>query len=799
MTPAENVLTGAAVLNLADPGAVLDPTVGGKARNLAIMLQGGYPVPAGFIILPSGLDSAERIDLARAAIRRAYHDLTEHERVQVAVRSSANVEDAANASYAGEFDSVLNVASELELFEAIDKVRASASNDRVQAYQAAADIDNTIEMAVVVQQMIPADWSGILFTQDPVRASNQMIGNAAPGQGDRLVSGQINPEIFNIDRTTGHYQGSPAMKTWAERLFELGQSLESRFGSPQDIEWVLSDNKIWILQSRPITTQPATIEIEPEWNDSRLGDYLWVSTNFGEALPDVMTPLTWSMMQRYFDQITLGIESKGMPMGGNIGGRLYGNLSLFASMFRSIGLSEQKLRAMASDAFGHVPDEVEIPYTKLPLLTVLRGLLPNALKRMRLVKNQKTQLPSFIAGNLERTTSLKKNIESCPDRHALAALWDQHLKNEIDLALAYLAAGTSDYKNLSRKLRRELSELLGEGDASALMSGGSSESTPLSSLGPMIGLAEVAEGVRTHADYLRDYGHRGPSEFELSVPTAVEEQSLLEDQLTDIRRNPVQAADLLQARRAIHASASARLSELNPRTAAKKLAELAVLEIASRQREATRSEAVRTIRLGRHFASRTGELTGLGESVYFYTFEELRAALDGDFIADSEITRRNKQYEQLSALPAYPSIIRGAFDPIAWASDPERRQDIFDLSGTMAQDQPDHLSGFAGSPGVVEGRVRILPNLEASERLQPGEILVASTTNVGWTPLFPRAAAIITDIGAPLSHAAIVARELGIPAVVGTGNATTRLNDGDQVRVFGAEGRVVILTALGES
>ena len=138
-------------------------------------------------------------------------------------------------------------------------------------------------------------------------------------------------------------------------------------------------------------------------------------------------------------------------------------------------------------------------------------------------------------------------------------------------------------------------------------------------------------------------------------------------------------------------------------------------------------------------------------------------------------------------------IIRGRFDPFAWASDPNRRNDIYDATAPNPTAGSETITGFAGAAGKVEGRVRVLDGPEQGAQLQPGEILVAVTTNVGWTPIFPRAAAVVTDVGAPLSHAAIVARELGIPAVVGCGSATTYLRTGDRVRVDGGAGLVELL------
>ncbi len=147
-----------------------------------------------------------------------------------------------------------------------------------------------------------------------------------------------------------------------------------------------------------------------------------------------------------------------------------------------------------------------------------------------------------------------------------------------------------------------------------------------------------------------------------------------------------------------------------------------------------------------------------------------------------------------STFPTYPAIIIGHFDPFRWAADPNRRSDFHDARQTGATTFPSTIKGFAGAAGCVEGVVRRIDQAEDGDKIQPGEILVTTITNVRWTPLFPRLAAIITDVGAPLSHAAIVARELGIPAVVGCGNATMLLKTGDRVRVDGGSGTVEILT-----
>jgi pyruvate,water dikinase len=214
-------------------------------------------------------------------------------------------------------------------------------------------------------------------------------------------------------------------------------------------------------------------------------------------------------------------------------------------------------------------------------------------------------------------------------------------------------------------------------------------------------------------------------------------------------------------------------------------------------REEARSEYIRDRWLVRLFALRAGELSDLGDDVFFLTLDELLAVLRGDETAVSHIPARQKTYQRYKSLPPYPSLIRGRFDPFQWAADPHRRSDIFDglASPTtdLSAESDSTIYGSPGSAGRVTGLVRRLDRPEDGPQLKQGEILVTTQTDIAWTTLFPRAAAVVTDVGAPLSHAAIVARELGIPAVVGCGDATMSLKTGDRIRVDGGKGIVEII------
>jgi pyruvate,water dikinase len=318
----------------------------------------------------------------------------------------------------------------------------------------------------------------------------------------------------------------------------------------------------------------------------------------------------------------------------------------------------------------------------------------------------------------------------------------------------------------------------------------------LASLGPLLALRHVARGELSREVYLQHYGHRGEEEFELSWERPAEDPSWLERSLAALAEADPQA--LLKHREAETATSWESYARRFPKQAAgvgKKLEQAAE---AARDREAIRSEIARLLSLVRTFSLRAGALTGLGDQVFFLHLNELLELLrngpeaDGDAMEQAALRRH--AYERQQQLPKYPALIRGRFDPHKWAANPQRRSDAFNAGAAAGPIDGESaiqlIRGLPGSTGVVEGVVRVIDSLIDGANLLPGEVLVTTTTNIGWSPYFPRAGAIVTDVGAPLSHAAIVARELGIPAVVGTGRATMTLRTGDRVRVNGALGTV---------
>jgi pyruvate,water dikinase len=528
-----------------------------------------------------------------------------------------------------------------------------------------------------------------------------------------------------------------------------------------------------------------------EYNDSLTGDYLWSSANTREASPDVMTPYTWSAVRNGFKEMIL---LPGYLPVGNICGRVYNNSSATYSAMLVLGFGLKSFDASSKELYGINPNEADdwnvpvIPTGFRDRISVLGNMwkvISNNRKAMQGVEN-------FIASNPTWCEAQTRNLAEMGNAELIG--WSQEMLLPYAARVFWWMVGSAMYQsNLISKLRGELVQLLSPDDTIALLSSVSTEDETLASLGVVASLDRLRRGQISREEYLKAYGHRGPHEIELSIPRPSEDPNWINEQLAGLDHSPVDVDTLLSEQRARYESALVNLRKINPKKFNKTLKRLQEAARLTRTREGARSEGIRFFGLSRNFALRTGRLCDLEDDIFFLEHDEILDLLNGLDGATAHIPRRKTAYQKFLALPQYPTIIMGHFDPDVWVADPDRQTDIFDPSGRIQRQRPSQLSGLPGSAGQAEGQVRIVDSPEAGSQLQTGEILVAVTTNVGWTPIFPRAAAVITDVGAPLSHAAIVARELGIPAVVGCFNATSVLKTGDRVRVDGGQGIVEII------
>jgi len=767
------------------------PYAGGKGGTLAQLYQKGYPVPDGFIILTSAFDDEGLLPEAWDQVKKNINALKEGTSKAFAVRSSALSEDSSETSFAGEFETVLGVKSEEEIKSAINTVWSSRRSERVQSYSEIHGLDSEHEIAVVVQSLVDSQLSGVLFTVEPVSGKQTMLGNYVYGLGDKLVSGEADALDFTFERPSGAYQGPKDLAPFGGEIYQTALRLEEDLGAPQDIEWAVADNKFYLLQSRPITTQNIHDPLRGYYNSSLLGDFLWNSTGVGENLPGIMKPSTWSIWKIFFiDILEWNIED--LPAVGNIGGHIYIDMSMMMSFtFKIYG--KKRGTALLEPAFGNLPDATT-PTVDISWGTVLR-IIPKEIGWQQKVRRFTKEIPEFIKSNPRECSELIKTIKETVDPARLHILWRDEVKPLFIRASYMLKTINEHYQMPWIMLAGDLKKLVGKQEADLLMSTSGNTSEELESLGVMTGVAKVARGELTREEYLDDYGHRFPDEWHLHSPRPYENPAWLDEQLEVYNANPFDLGDIKEIQREKFEDAWKRFNENYPRKSKsirKKIDRFALLSI---DREHIRSEITRTICVIRELYLKAGELTGLGEDVFLLTHPELMDVLEGGTQVLVYLDARCENDRRLRELPEFPTVISGSFNPFSWARNPDRRIDVYDSHQVAERiDDPSMIRGNPGSGGVFEGTVRIINSLDEGHLLEKGEILVTNTTNIGWTPLFPRASAVVTDIGMPLAHAAIVAREIGIPAVVGCGNATTRLNTGDRVVVDGDQGIIKILS-----
>ena len=847
---------------LDDPAPSLE-ALGGKGESLAKLVAAGLPVPDGFHITTAAYQAfianhqlepeivkhtaalagsdTEALKAPAAHLRELFtaHPMpaaVAHEieagyvrlgSPAVAVRSSATAEDLPDASFAGQQDSFLNVSGLDRLLDAVQRCWASLWTERAIRYRSLHGIEHSsVDLAVVVQRLVNADAAGVMLTADPVTGDTSVIEiNAAWGLGEAVVSGSVTADSFIVDRNSGRLlrsmimpkvimtvpvvggitdqpvpegrQAEPSLtEAQVSELAALGSTITDLYGRPMDVEWCRTGNQLFVLQARPITT----LTPPDPWNDSRDGDFLWTNTNVGEAIPDVMTPATWSMVQVFLHDAMATASIPPFVGYGRIGGRIYLNVSVMRTLSGAFGVPEKRFRDLTEEVFGRLPDDLEIPPVQAPRLAILRGVLPMAIHVLGEARRDKKILNRYLADHPRRCEQRRAEIAATTSADELAQLWTAVLDPEFNRVSWMLSAATRSSGASFVTTRRRLQRLVGDAAANALTAGLGLQAGQLASLGLLDGLDQLDRAEIDRETFNRRYGHRGPHEFEISTPRPAEDPHWIDQQLE--ARAPAGYRDLLATQQAARDAAWVELEGRHPWHAGVLHRQLAHWAEISRDRERARTEVIRYFWVLRTFALKAGELTALGEDIFFLEGREIIRALHGETLSPRLIGDRRAAYRAYCSLPKYPALIRGPFDPYRWAADPNRRVDRYVLDGQAPSSYPLRplgragmaISGFPGSSGIVEAPVRVLADAVDGSAFRSGEVLVTTVTNVGWTPLFPRAAAVVTDVGAPLSHAAIVARELGIPAVVGCGDATMRLKTGDRVRVDGTAGTVELLS-----
>ena len=521
------------VLSFRDHRPEEQSLAGGKGGALAYLKQVGFPVPDGFIIVPEAFEEdqlrPDAWDQIQSYIKQM---LKTDKKASFAVRSSALAEDSAFAAFAGQFETVLDVQTDEEIQKAIHTVYQSKLSDRVISYSKAKGIDFKHEIAIVVQKLVHSEISGVIFTADPVTGSiNIMSGSYVYGMGDQLVSGETDAAEFSFERPKGQYSGPPEFKKYAKQLYSLAKRVEEEFRVPQDIEWAISKGKVYLLQSRPITTLLGYDPVTGFYNESLKGDYLWASAGVGEIVPDVMKPSEWSIWHIYNNECMEHDWFLPHLLYANIAGRMYTNGSVMVSVMRKFRYSEERIKDIFAEAMGELPPEMIIPTFHVSFKTILTSTIPNEIKWQRTVKKLQKKIPSFLATHAGLCGDLKAKILQTKDKPALTKIWKEELKPAYHEAIWMMKVANEVFYNPLNQLSIELGKIVGKSDSNILIQGRPKGVTQLESIGPLIGLKDILEGKLSREEYMEKYGHRDPKENYLAYPRPAEDPSWLDEQL----------------------------------------------------------------------------------------------------------------------------------------------------------------------------------------------------------------------------------------------------------------------------
>jgi pyruvate,water dikinase len=773
-------------------------------------------------------------DLA-AAITRHLARLGAH--AAFAVRSSATAEDMPAASFAGQQDTYLNVVGPAAILQHISRCWASLFTERAVTYRLRNGIDQQqVQMAVVVQRMLFPRVSGLLFTADPVTGNRTVASvEASFGLGEALVSGLVTPDVYTVrdgevvaraiatkrlaidaapaggtreEAVAPERQNAPAMtEEQVVRLARLGRRIEAHFGRPQDIEWCLVGDDFQIVQSRPITTLfpiPAADDDE---------NHVYVSVGHQQMMTDAMKPLGLAFWQMTTPR----------PM-AEAGGRLFVDVTrilaspasrggLLEALGRSDPLIEDALRIIvAREGFLPAVSEEASPWTppgttEIPIETdpalvaeliaqsqasiaalrrdiremsgsALLDFIQTSIQELKGVQFDRRSMQVILAG-MEAAWWLNERLEAWLGEKNVADTLAQSVPNnvtsEMGLALLDVADVIRPYPEVVAFLQQVEDERF------------------LDELPRFAGGRESRDAIR---GWLDTYGMRGSGEIDITTPRWSERPDTLVPLILSNIRNfapgegPRRFAqgvreaerkeqEVLERLRALpdgaqKADETKRMID-RVRTFAgyREYPKYGMVSRSFVYKQALMAEAERLVQAG---------VLREREDIFFLTFPELQEVVRAGQVDDQLISQRKEAFRADQALTP-PRVLTSEGEVIAGAY---RRDDLPD--GT--------LPGIPVSAGTIEGRARVILDMAEAD-LAPGDILVTTYTDPSWTPLFVTIAGLVTEVGGLMTHGAVIAREYGLPAVVGVVQATRLIRDGQRIRVHGTEGYVEILPEPG--
>jgi pyruvate,water dikinase len=774
------------------------------------------------IVIPEDLAAAITRSVARIGEQAAY-----------AVRSSATAEDLPTASFAGQQDTYLNVVGLAAILEHVSRCWASLFSERAVTYRMHNEIDHRlVHMAVVVQQMVFPQAAGILFTADPVTSNRKLVFvEATFGLGEALVTGLVNADIYKVlggevvaksiatKQLAIHAsprggtqelaieperQDQPALTdAQVVRLAQLGRRIEAHFGCPQDIEWCLVDDDFHIVQSRSVTT----LFPIPVTDDG--GNHVFVSVGHGQMMTDAMKPLGISMWQL-----------TALPRMYEAGGRLFVDVtqrlaspasraSLLEVMGRGDPLIRDALETVLErdDFIPSIPDEGQVSAptgsAPAPLETdpaIVAGLIARtqasiaALQRDIGTKSGPA-LIDFILADIQEL----KRILFDPQSHqvfmsAMEATW--WLNEQLQAWLGEKNAADTLTQSVPNNVTSEMGLALLDvadvirphAEVVAFLQHVEDEGF-LDELAKLAGGREARDAIRAFLDM---YGMRCVGEIDITRPRWSERPTTLVPVILGNIKNFEPGAGeqrFEQGRQEAWTKEQELLERLRALPDGEQKAEEAKRMIDRVRTFIGYREYPKYGMVSRYFVYKQALLQEAGrlvqahvlrekEDIFYLRFQELHDVVRTNQVDDQLISQRKDAFRSYQALTP-PRVLTSDGEVIAGAY---RSDDV--PAGALV--------GLPVSAGIIEGRARVIHDMAEAD-LEPGDILVTAYTDPSWSPLFVAITGLVTEVGGVMTHGAVIAREYGLPAVVGVEHATRLIRDGQRIRVHGTDGYVEIL------
>ncbi len=781
------------------PESILDK-VGGKAKGLYMLNKFGFNVPKGFVLIGTKNEND---------FEDAYKYYAESGLGEVAVRSSATIEDGVNYSNAGQYETILSVSGKEKFITAVKDCIASLGNFRSQKYSKTFLNSSGNEMTVVVQEMVNAKCAGVLFTKDPLDKDAVLI-ECVKGLGESLVSGETSAEQYRVkDGKVEMPENANLSEKDALSLYESAVKAEKDFGMPMDIEWAMSqDGEIMYLQARPITVnEEDDVDISEFDFPYDVTDKTITTCNVREMLPVAVTPLSmstsvfcldWGMRKLMAENHAIKhVDSLPpfsciTPFYNNM---FFNQSTNYINAYRIAGTCKETSDiVICGRVLDEFPDKFADYSCGFKRAFNLLYFLPFVMSGKRakngidkVVKELSFNYDDTMEGLYQQTIDKFGLLQESFFHHYCASYFSGA---QSMFAVKGLGKYFPDYNNMNALLAGALTNIEGIESAQIIdmlqeLAGYILEDRPDAAKMDKEELAEYiqnADGkVKESFDHFMDVnGHRGISETEMRIDCWADDILGFCDSLRGV------IASYNTANKKVGKKWTDYVDEILqsvPKSKHKKIKGLIdKARSGAWHREYTKSRCMRTTSMFRRayrlIAQKMVEKSILPDAdlIYFVTKEEIGELINGNRVIVKKAMKRRRLYPIQCSLK-FEEVYCGKPIPI---------KDDVDLSGKT------DFQGLPVSNGLVKGKARIVRTVEDANKLQNGEIMVASCTDVGWTPYYCTVAGLITEIGSCLSHGVVVAREYGLPTIVNVRGIMNAIEDGDVITMDGGTGAIAI-------